>query len=402
MKIIERETYLSRLISTIKSKDIKVITGVRRSGKSKLMFLFIKYLKKLKNTNIIHIDFNDSDFDALRNRHDFEKYVKEHYKKNSNNFLLVDEIEFCINFEQAINSLHSSEKYHIYLTGSNAFLLSSDLATLFTGRAFEIEVFPFSFNEYKKIYKLDNNYPAFDNYIKLGGMSGSYDYDSINDKYKYLSNVFNTSILRDIVQKYHIKNKILLSKIATYLADNVSNIISYRNIAKTLSSNNDKLNHKTIRSYLEYLCNAFLFYPVKRYDIKGKKYLSSSDKYYLCDHSFKYALTGTKSIDTGRMLENIVAIELLRRGYELYAGVLYDTEIDFVAIKNGEKLYIQVSDDITNENTFNREVNSLLKIKDAYHKMLIARTRSEVYQYEGIEIIDIADWLSHFPKMKNF
>ena len=185
----------------------------------------------------------------------------------------------------------------------------------------------------------------------------------------------------------------MLDKVADFMVDNVSNITSARSVADAIEGEGSDANHKTVGSYIRYLCDAFAFYPIRRYDIRGKKYLSSGEKYYLADHSFKYALLGTRNMDWGRSYENIVAIELLRRGYEVYVGMLYKKEIDFVAIKQSEKLYIQVSDDITSEKTFEREVTPLLQIRDAYPKMLIARTRHDEYTYEGIRIIDIARWL---------
>ena len=224
-------------------------------------------------------------------------------------------------------------------------------------------------------------------------MSGSYLYKDIEAKYNYIDEVYHTLIVRDIRTKYHIRNIALMDRISDFLMDNISNLTSARSLADTFNSNKDKINHKTVGSYMQYLCNAFAFYKVRRYDIQGKKYLSSNEKYYLCDHSFRYAKLGTKNMDYGRVYENIVAIELMRRGYEIYVGTLYKKEIDFVAIKRDEKIYIQVSDDISGEKTFEREVSPLLSIRDAYPKILIARTRHDSYQYEGIRIIDIADWL---------
>ena len=395
MKLIDRTGYLQKLINVIGTPDIKVITGVRRSGKSKLLEAFKEYVQETYvDTNIIHINFNLTKYEAYKDYHQLNDYIEKSYVKGKENFVLIDEVQMCTNFELTINSLHTMEKFDIYITGSNAFLLSSDLATLFTGRTFEVKVYPFSFNEFLQYYSLNDNYTAFDRYLKEGGMAGSYLYKEQEAKYDYIADVFDTLIVRDIRQKYKIRNRILMDRIVDFLMDNISNLTSARNIADALTNNKDKINHKTVGSYLEYLCNAFAFYKFRRYDIQGKRYLASNDKLYLSDHTFRYAKLGTKNLDVGRVLENIVAIELLRRGYEVYVGVLYKKEIDFVALKRSEKIYIQVSDNISDEKTFKREVEPLLHIKDAYPKMIIARTRSEEYQYEGIRIIDIADWLA--------
>lgn len=395
MKLIERSEYLKKAIRVIGTPDIKVITGVRRSGKSKLLEAIKKHiLTNIVDANVIHINFNLTKYEDLKEYHKLNDYIEEKFIEGKENFVLIDEVQMCPNFELTINSLHASEQYDIYITGSNAFLLSSDLATLFTGRTIEIKVFPFSFEEYLKYYEYTDIYSAFDKYIKDGGMSGSYVYEDEEQRYDYIKNVLETLIVRDIRKKYKIKNNVLMDRIVDFLMDNISNLTSARNIADTLKNNKDKINHKTVGNYLNYLCNAFAFYKFRRYDIKGKKYLSSNDKYYLSDHTFRYAKLGTKNLDYGRVLENIVAIELLRRGYEVYVGVLYKKEIDFVAVKRDEKIYIQVSDDISRDETFQREVSPLLSIKDAYPKMVIARTRHEVYQYEGIKIIDIAHWLT--------
>ena len=374
--------------------DIKVITGVRRSGKSKLLESFMTYVRANDpDANIIHINFNLNSYESLAEYNALNHYIESAYIADKNNFVFIDEVQMCEGFEKAINSLHASEKYDIYITGSNAFLLSSDLATLFTGRTFEIEVYPFSFGEFMQYYELTDRYAAFTRYIQEGGMSGSYLYKTPEAKYDYISDVFNTLIVRDIQRKYKIRNMPLMERLCDFLIDNISNLTSTRSVAAVFTSEQVKTNDRTISAYNKYLCNAFAFYKVRRYDIQGKRYLASNDKYYLSDHSFKYAKLGTKNADYGRMIENIVAIELLRRGYELYAGVLYKKEIDFVAIKRNEKLYIQVASSIDDPDTFQREVDPLLKIKDAYPKMILTRTRQEAYQYEGVQIVDVADWL---------
>lgn len=394
MKLIQREQYLKKIISVMGTPDIKVITGVRRSGKSKLLEAFKAHIQKSKsNAAIIHINFNSPEYDALTSYKALYDYINSNYIDGCENFVLIDEVQMCDGFEKAINGLHATERFDIYITGSNAFLLSSDLATLFTGRTFEIKVYPFSFGEYMQYFEVQDKYDAFDQYMIEGGMAGSYLYKDQDAKYNYIAEVFDTLVVRDIRKKYKIRNAQLMDSVVDFLMDNISNLSSARSITNTLTGAKEKVNHNTIGSYMQYLCNAFAFYKIRRYDIKGKKYLSSNDKYYLSDHAFRYAKLGTKNMDYGRILENIVAIELLRRGYEVYVGVLYKKEIDFVAIRRNEKIYIQVSDTISDEKTFEREISPLLQIKDAYPKMVIARTRHDEYQYEGVRIVDISDWL---------
>lgn len=394
MKLIERN-YLNELIDVMNTPDIKVITGVRRSGKSKLLEQFEKYIKNnIEDANIISINFNLLENEEYIEYHKLNDYINKNYVENKKNYVLIDEVQMCDGFEKTINSLHASGKYDIYITGSNAFLLSSDLSTLFTGRTYEIEILPFSLKEYMEYHNYSDNEEAFKKYVLEGGMSGSYVYDKVEKKYNYLKEVYDTLILRDIKQKYKIRNNDLLLSLSDYLMDNISNLISSSNIEKEYKKNNIKVDHKTINNYLNYFCSAFAFYKIRRYDIQGKKYLSTQNKYYLVDPSFKYAKIGTKNMNYGRIYENLVAIELLRRGYEIYVGVLYNKEIDFVAMKQNEKIYIQVSDNIEDKNTFEREVKSLLKINDAYPKLLIANTKHEKYQYEGIQIVDISEWLT--------
>ncbi len=402
MKLIVRSAYLDEMTSLALTPDIKVITGVRRSGKSKLMDAFSGQLNKTDpNANIIHINFNLTEFESQLEYHALEQYVEDRYQPGKNNYVLIDEVQMCPFFEKAINSLHAREKYDIWVTGSNAFLQSSDLATLFVGRTYEVHVLPFSFSEYLAYYPSENLYGSLSGYIRDGGMAGSYLYRNEAQKYRYINTeVLNALIVRDIMNKYHFRNEPLLHELIDFLMDNIGNVTSVRAIADTLASGKKKADHKTIGKYIDALCKAFAFYRIRRYDIRGKRYLQSEDKYYLVDHSFRYARLGTKNMDYGRVLENIVAMELLRRGCEVYVGVLYQKEIDFVAIRQGEKLYIQVANDISSPETFRREIEPLLRIRDAYPKLLISRIYQPSYQHEGIHIIDAAEWLGmSFPKV---
>lgn len=395
MKKIVRKNYLNRIIELKDTPDIKIITGIRRSGKSKLMQAYIEYLKtNYDNINIIFIDFMDLKFEEIKEYHALHSYVEQHYVAGKMNYLFVDEVQMCPKFELAINSLYSKGKYDIYVTGSNAFLLSADLATLFTGRYIEIHVFPFSFQEYCEYYSdVSDKDKLFDEYSFKGGLAGSYLYPNDRDRVTYIKEVYETIVTRDLVQKYALPDTTVLQRLSEFLMDNISNLTSPNKVSQLLTANNVSTNHVTVRKYIKYLCNAFVFYDIKRYDIRGKKYLESSEKFYLCDTGIRYAILGSRNMDYGRVYENMVCIELLRRGYDVYVGKLYQKEIDFVAQRGSEKIYIQVSDNISAQETFEREYSPLLQIRDAYPKMIIARTRHPKYSYEGIVIYDIAEWL---------
>ncbi len=395
MKKIKRLNYLEQLILLQNTPDIKIITGVRRSGKSMLLEEYIEYIKENdSNANIIYINFHKIEYDEIKDYKKLNSYIKKCFAVCKNNYLFIDEVQLCNQFEIAINDLYESKEYDIYLTGSNAFLLSSDLATLFTGRYFEIKVYPFSFSEYVEYYNLSSNiFNAFDNYVIEGGFAGSYLYKLDSQKIAYINNVIDVVILKDIMKKNNVSNEQAMQNLTEFLMDNIGNLTSQRNISDILNKNGISIDHKTVSVYIRYLCLGFIFYKVKRYDIKGKGYLETNEKYYLVDSSARFAKQGKRNLDYGRVYENIIAMELLRRGYEIYVGKLYQKEVDFVAMKGTEKIYIQVADNISSPNTLERELAPLKQIKDSYPKVLIANTKHDEYDIEGIKVVDIANWL---------
>ena len=395
MKTIDRPLYMDRLIALRDTPDIKIITGVRRCGKSFLLKAYMEYLKNLgEEINIIFVDFMDLEYEHLKEYHALYAYIENLYDAGRRNYVFIDEVQLCSGFELAVNSLYSGGRYDLYITGSNAFLLSADLATLFTGRYIELHVYPFSFREYCTYCEDSRDLDKlFDEYTIRGGLSGSYLYRTELDRMNYIREIYETIAARDLVQKYKIADTQTLQHLCEFLMDNVSNLTSPNKISNRLTANDVPTSHVTVGKYMKYLCNAFLFYDIKRYDIRGKKYLETSDKYYLVDTGIRYSVLGSRNMDYGRIYENIVCIELLRRGYEVYVGKLYQNEIDFVAKKAGTQIYIQVSDDISGESTFKREYTPLLQIRDAYPKMILARTRHPRYTFEGIIICDLAEWL---------
>lgn len=395
MKLIERTSYLNRLKRLRGTPDIKIITGIRRSGKSQLLQDFRRHLRTTEpETNVIFIDFTSLSFESVREYHALNTYVEENIIVGVSNVLMVDEVQMCPGFELAVNSLHSSGKMDIYLTGSNAFLLSADLATLFTGRYIEVHVLPFSFKEFIAYFpELNEIQEALDTYVVMGGMSGSYLYNETSERENYLRSVYETIITRDLSQKYRIGDTPTLMSLGEFAMDNIGNVMSPNSIANSLASNKIPTSHVTVGKYLKYLSDAFVLYKAERYDIHGKKYLESLCKYYLVDTGFRYALLGRRNMDWGHAYENIVFMELTRRQKRVYVGKMYGKEVDFVVMSGSEKEYVQVCDNLDSPQTLQREANPLLSIKDAYPKIIIARTRHHEYDYQGIRILDLAEWL---------
>ena len=394
MKLIKRAKYLDRLADLRGTPDIKIITGVRRSGKSKLLESFREMLSSQEGVNIIFIDLSCLENEKLLEYHALNEFVLSNTVDGAENVLIIDEVQECLYFERAVNSLHNTEKYDIYLTGSNAFLLSSDLATLFTGRQIEIPVYPFSFSEFLAYYSDAADKEAMlDRYLVEGGLAGSYVYRTESDRVSYVREVFETILERDLVQKFKLNEPTVLRHLAEYLMDNIANLTSPHRASIQLVQNKVATNHVTASNYIGHLLHAFLFHVVKRYDIRGKKYLATNEKYFLSDLGFRYAVLGRRNMDYGRAFENIVYLELCRRGYDVYVGKIQDLEIDFVAMRGSEKIYIQVSDNITAPETFQRELAPFAKIRDGYPRMLIARTRNPETDCEGVRIVNLADWL---------
>ncbi len=397
MKLIKRSDYLSALAAVKDAPDIKILCGMRRAGKSKLMDEHVRSIQRARpGANVISIDMTLLKNEKLHDYHALHEFVRTHSKRTGMNYLLIDEVQMCPKFELAINSLHAekSRRYDIYLTGSNAFLLSSDLTTLFTGRHHEIRTYPFSFREFRQYFAAEKDVDrAFDRYVVEGGLAGSYLYNDEYARIGYIREVYQTILRRDIVQRFNLPDSLVLERLAEFLMDNIGNVTSANNVASCLVADHVSTNHVTVGNYLGHLANAYLFVELKRYDVRGRRCLEQSGKYYLMDHAMRYAVLGRRNMDYGHVYENIVCIELLRRGYEVYVGKLYQKEIDFVAMKGSEKFYIQVSDDISNPMTLARELEPLMKIRDSYPKLLIARTRHDVVDRDGIRVIDIARWL---------
>ena len=398
MKLIKRTAYLDRLANLRGTSDVKIITGVRRAGKSKILAALSEHILSDGGANVIFIDLLDLANESLRDYHALNDYVIAQTKEGVENVLMIDEVQECASFERTINSLQNTGRYDIYLTGSNAFLLSSDLATLFTGRQMEIPVFPFSFAEFCDYFSEESDRERLlDRYLVEGGLAGSYVYRSERDRTDYVKEVFETILTRDLVQKFRLTEPMVLRRLAEYLMDNVSNLTSPNKTCTQLAQNKVATNHVTAANYMDHLTRAFLFYPARRYDVRGKKYLATLEKYYLSDLGFRYATLGRRNMDYGRALENVVYLELLRRGYETYVGKVGDLEIDFIAMRGNEKMYVQVSTDISDKETFRREIAPFAKIKDAYPRLLLARTRQPEYDYEGLRIVNLADWLACLP-----
>lgn len=393
-----RDIYLNKLVNFKDKPLIKVITGIRRCGKSTLLDLFEEYLLNngIKKENIIHMNFEDLIYDEIKDYKDLNKYIKEKILDNDKKYIILDEIQQISNWEKAINSFLVTLNCDIYITGSNAYLLSSEISTLLSGRYVEIKMLPLSFKEYLEF----NNYNTkenleehFNDYLLYGGLpivSYVHDKSAIRN---ILSGIFNTVIIKDVSKRNAIRDITLLENLIRYIAQNVGSPISSRNISNYLNSAGRKTSAETIDNYLKMLENAFIIYKANRFDIKGKMYLKTLEKYYIVDTGIRNELLSFKDGDYGHMLENLIYIELLRRGYDVAVGKIDNLEVDFVAQNYDEKIYYQVSASILDENTKKRELNPFDHIPDHYEKVILTMDKTPIKDFNGIKNINIIDFL---------
>lgn len=406
-ELINRPIYLEQLIQH-KDKDlIKIITGIRRCGKSSILDLFHDYLLKngIKKSNIIHINLESLKYRDLKDYISLYDYVSRKIAKKGKTYLIFDELQSIEHWEKAIESFRIDFDVDIYITGSNAYLLSTEFSTLLSGRYVEICIMPLSFKEFLDFYKYPanvTNEEKFQKYLQFGGMPvlREYDFNEVRSN-QVLEGIYSTVILKDILQRVNSVDQNTLQKIIKYLCSNIGSITSPNNIGNVLSTegsinkNNGKNNiaGKTVEKYISYLRNSFFFYSVGRYDVKGRQLLKTLDKNYIIDLGFRNLLLGYREADRGHILENIVFLELLRRNYKVYIGKIGDKEVDFVAEKASEKIYIQVTESMISPEVAERELRPLQAIKDNYEKIILSLDRSFINSFNGIKALNLIDWL---------
>ena len=400
-EILKRTEYIDKIRPFFDSEIIKVITGIRRSGKSKLLDMIIDEIKEngIDDKHVIKINFDDMEYDYLTNAKSLDVYIKEQIKDEKKYYIFLDEIQNVDEFEKAIESLFTSKNVSIFITGSNSKLLSGELATLLTGRTVEFEVKPFTFyeySEYSKINELDFNADdKLNDFIKWGGFPLRFDYENDDTKNKYLNNLYNSIIEKDILGRYEIRNKNVFKRIANYLMINPGKLLSIDNIINYIGTNeNEKISKRTIYNYIDYLSIAYLAQAIKKYNINGKSELKNVDKYYIIDTGFSYIKTNKINFDGTFLLENIIYNELVYQGYEVFVGKTYKSEVDFVAIKNQKKYFIQVTYLLATDETVEREFGAFKPITDASPKIVMSLDKID-FSRDGIRHINILKFLLH-------
>ena len=395
MKILDRKEYKNRLIRLQETEKIKIISGIRGAGKSELLRSYQKWIEEhVEGANILYLDMEDAQNAELKDGPSLLSHIEKNYEEKRSNFLIVEEIQLCKNFEKAMLSVYERKMFNIYLSSSNASFLYENKTAFWDENSIELPIFPFSLSEYLRYYERKDPSPAIlRGYIKYGGLSATFRFKFKEDKTEYIKELYNKKIKKDLRKTYGIKDPALMDSLLAYLMLHISTSTSASKISSLFKQNNLETNHITIGKYLQYLCAAFLFFKVKRYDIRKKVYLETADKYYLTDLGFRFALLEKEKPDWKGIYENLVAIEIRRRGYDIYVGKLYQKEINFVAMREKEKLYIQVMDEIEEEDKLAKALSPLRAIKDFYPKLLIANTGKDEFDVDGIRIMDLTKWL---------
>ena len=395
--MIERKEYLNTLIDFKDKHIIKVLTGIRRCGKSTLFILFQNYLLNngVNKEQIISINFEDIDYEELLDYKALYKYIKKRLIPSKMNYIFLDEIQNVPNYQKAVDSLFIKNNVDLYLTGSNAYLLSGEIATLLSGRYIEIQMLPLSFKEYVSYFNdktdLSRKYTdylinsSFPYTLELNG--------SKKNIREYLGGIYSTVVLKDIIARKNINDVFMLESIIRFMFDNIGNLCSIKKIADTMTSDGRKITSPTVENYLSALVDSYILYKVRRYDIKGKQYLKTGEKYYVVDIGLRYYLLGTKKVDMGHILENIIYLELLRRGYEIYIGKVGSTEVDFIAINDEGIEYYQVALTVHDEKTLERELYPLNSISDHNPKYLLTLDDDPPTSHNGIKQLNAIDWL---------
>ena len=393
--MIERPNYLAELIS-FKEKDlIKIVTGIRRCGKSTLFDLYIEYLLSngVNENQIIRMNLEEYEFNDIVDYNDLYKYVNSKLVNDKMNYVFIDEVQKITDFQKACDSLYIKKNVDLYITGSNSKLLSGELATLLSGRYVEIKMLPLSFKEYISYVGETDIQKKYVDYITKSSFPYTLKLDNGKEIRMYLDGLYNTVIVNDIAERKDISDIGMLKDVIKFMFDNVGNLCSSTSIANTMTSNGRKISVPTVEKYLEALVESFVLYKVSRYDIKGKNYLTTGSKYYLSDIGLRYYLLGSKNADEGHILENVVYLELLRRGYEVYIGKNDDNEVDFVAVNEKGEEYYQVAFTVKDEKTLERELKPINNINDHNPKFLLTTDYTPYTSHNGIKQINVFNWL---------
>lgn len=396
MKRIERASYLNKLIAFKDKNLIKVITGIRRCGKSTIMEIYRDWLKEqdVSIDQIVYLNFEDYDNFELRNPKNLYAYIKPLLIEDKMNYLFFDEIQHVQDFPDIINSLNLKPNVDIYITGSNAYMLSSEIATLLSGRYIEIAMQPLSFKEYVDgTGEYDNLQKAYNDYITRSSFPYTLELNTNSEVSDYLTGLYNTIVVKDIMSRKRLPDVMMLESVIRFTADNIGNILSTKRIADIMTADGRKIDQKTVERYLNSLCETFFVYEAKRYNIKGKQLLKTLGKYYLVDIGLRRMLLGSRSFDAGRILENVVYLELLHRQKKVYVGKNDNLEVDFVAIDENNIAYYQVAATVRDESTLKRELASLQQINDQYPKYILTLDDDPVADYDGIKRINALKWM---------